>query len=236
MGAGARLVGVLAALLLLALLACKNHDSGGNPGAAEPPLPAQPAGVGAPPPAAPSGPAPSFTLSSTSIKKGESVTLTFSTPVQPASGRYWITIVSSGQPDTKFEDRQFVPTGASSMRVTPEATGSLEVRLHDTYPAHFTRVLQRVRLEVVDGAAEAAPRVEAKPSPKCYPDRTYVMCTCSNGARGTQYCNAAVGWSACKCAAECRDGQEVSCRCPQGGNGVRVCNKGTWNKICGACD
>ena len=96
-------VGVLG-LVVLALFACKSQQE--QPQAEQPvaaPQPDPQLNVEPPPePAQPVAAALSFTLSHSSINQGESVKLTFSQAVNPASGKNWVTIVPAGKPDNDW--------------------------------------------------------------------------------------------------------------------------------------
>lgn len=190
----------LAALLLLALLACKNKEQQPPPEQPIPALPQVQNPQGNVPAAAqgnaPRGVAPQvaqaplgFTLSHSSINQGESIKLTFSRAVQPTSGKNWVTIVASGKPDNDWGEWKYVPAGATSIELTPKSTGSLEVRLHDTYPDHKFGVLQRASLNV-------KAKAKAKPKTACVDGQTQA-CPCGDGTFGRRTCDRGKWPSGC---------------------------------------
>jgi hypothetical protein len=91
-----------------------------------------------------------FSLAETTVRGGDKLFVTFATALQAASGeQFWITVVKQGSPDSTWGSYQYVPAGASTMKlVAPIAAGDYEARLHGNYPTKSTNVVYRVPFHV----------------------------------------------------------------------------------------
>ncbi|MCA9646313.1 MAG: hypothetical protein H6718_22075 [Polyangiaceae bacterium] len=176
----------------------------------------------------PAAPALSFTLDKIAINEFDSVKLTFNQPVNPASGKHWVTVVPSGKPDSDWGEWKYVPAGATSIELTPKVTENVEIRLHDTFPDHKFGVLYRASLFVVASVCRGEVASE---------------CDCPGGVKGSKTCSEPKGWTACDCPKPkakprltCVDGQTQACPCGDGTFGRRTCDRGKWPSGCFLCD
>ena len=110
-----------------------------------------------------------FTLSASTVKGGDTVTLTFRAPLEESEGRHWVCIVKQGEADSSYGVWAYAETGATSAELTaPEVDGTYEVRLHGHYPTKSCDVLHREPL-VVTGLTPTKPEDIGVNAPKQAP-------------------------------------------------------------------
>jgi len=90
-----------------------------------------------------------FTLDSTTVSGGATVTITFAAPLDEAQARHWVCIVKPTDADSTFGVWAYADAGATSATLkAPDVDGDYEVRLHSNYPDKSHNVLHRVALKV----------------------------------------------------------------------------------------
>jgi len=90
-----------------------------------------------------------FTLERGTFRRGESIVVRFSRPLDaPAGQQRWITLAPAGSPDGTWGEWKYLPSGARSFTLRAPAPGRWEVRLHDLYPRVPYRVLARAPIDV----------------------------------------------------------------------------------------
>jgi OOP family OmpA-OmpF porin len=94
----------------------------------------------------------SFAVEKSNYAPQERVNVKFSQPMlAPEGQQYWITIVQASATDDTLGNWHYVPRGATFdalVAYVPADGDELEIRLHDLYPKHPYRVLQRTRITV----------------------------------------------------------------------------------------
>ena len=94
----------------------------------------------------------SFAVEKSNYAPQERVNVKFSRPMDAPEGQqYWITLFQATATDDTLGAWHYVPRGAtfdSLVAYLPADGGDLEIRLHDLYPRHAHRVLQRTKITV----------------------------------------------------------------------------------------
>lgn len=117
-------------------------------------LVASPAPSAAPTPAVATSPdaprpPPAFTLRWSTAKAGDPIEVLYAEPViAPEGQQYWITIIPAGAHDGEYGEWHYVEQGATNDKLPTTTAGTFEIRLHDLYPEHETKVLQRKIVKV----------------------------------------------------------------------------------------
>lgn len=94
---------------------------------------------------------PSFKLSGTTVKVGETIVATFDKTLRSPDGQqFWITLVDPAEPDTTHGDWHYLKNGVSEDRILANKAGEYEIRLYDLFPKTKDKVLARQRVSVVE--------------------------------------------------------------------------------------
>ncbi len=91
-----------------------------------------------------------FRLADGTVAAGRDVELVFATAMRARKGeRFWVTVVEADKPDSAWGKYEYVPAGATSMRIAvPAEPGQYEVRLHANYPTRATNVVHRASITI----------------------------------------------------------------------------------------
>ena len=111
-----------------------------------------------PPPDVDNTPVPMFAVSAKTYRPGDTVDITFGSPVSSKSGNQaWVTISEKGAPPTSYGPWDYVKDGATEAQLkAPKRAGDYEVRIHTNYPTKSYNVRYSVPIAVRE-AGTAAP-------------------------------------------------------------------------------
>jgi hypothetical protein len=111
-----------------------------------------------PPPDVDTTPVPLFAVSAKTYAPGDTVDITFGSPVSSKSGNQaWVTISEKGAPPTSYGPWDYVKDGATEAQLkAPKRAGDYEVRIHTNYPTKTYNVRYAVPIAVRAGAAAPA--------------------------------------------------------------------------------